>query len=295
MTFVQMPEQGSIQHLIGTAQHPTPGTFTEESLRLLVQPMYMQLREAHAVPDDVGAPNLGPAPDADDANMVNAWFAGVPGSTTFVAHDDTVQLQVADTAGGVRSRVLRCWHGKRGEGQGLGNAIAGEDAGVGRGEDEDEDEWPMEGEDVQHEEGWKGWAHDSEACDECMARARVARRLAEEERQRESERTMEVQRERTFADVGLGMEGEIDMDMDVDEEESDSDEEEDEEGSDAGSYDTELDEWDERQLDDVAMDGTPSPALPLAHDRRKLAAPKCDGVKEIYLFGEVRSLFSFFL
>ena len=257
-----------------------PEEFTEDSLEVMFDFIFVRFREAHAVVgvdhgDDLGAllgredRGDGMDGDGDDAeeggdNMNNAWFAGEPGSTMFRIREgeghgggDNVEITVTDEWGSPKRGVFPCWKRERigrVEGMGLGNDALGVDELA-----------------CGPEEGgwWTGHEHDMLDCDECLGRRRVQRQLDRERAKEEARLTGQNSRE---AEVQNDEENEWTNDSD---------------SSSVMSYDTSLDEWDPSYGFDIDLDGNEYPPLPPAHDRKKLAKGNCTGIKEIYLVGEV--------
>lgn len=279
-----------------------PEEFTEAGLGLVTQPIFARFREAHVVlggdyGDDVLSGTRCPTRAAeggdgddeeqnlDEDNMNNAWFEELMGSTEFQVQregaGEVVEVTVTDDAGRMRRGVFPCWSGRgplgTDEGMGLGNAAMDVDLG-----EEDDGEVRQYEKRRGEEEQWAGYAHDEMVCERCLARQRVARQL---ERERARERR---DYEHCFASVGLGMDGQ-DGDRDMADEEGDDDD--DDASSDTSSYDVSLDEWDPIYEATVDDDGNIYQALPRSHDRARLANGKCDGIKEIFLFGEVFRLY----
>jgi len=255
-----------------------PDVFTEESLEVMFDFIFVRFREAHAVVgvdhgDDLDALSGredrgdGIDDDGDDAeerddNMNNAWFAGEPGSTMFSIREgeghrsgDNVEIAVTDEWGRVKRGVFPCWKRERigrVEGMGLGNDALRVNELV-----------------CAPEEGrWTGHEHDELDCDECLARRRVQRQL-DRERAKEEARL-----------IGKNN-GEAEGQNDEDEWTDDSG------SSSVMSYDPSLDEWDPSYGSDTNPDGNEYPPSPPAHDRTKVARGNCAGIKEIYLVGKV--------
>ena len=254
-----------------------PDEFTEESLAVMFDFIFVKFREAHAVVgvnhgDDLGAllereeRGDGTDNDGDDAgetddNMNNAWFAGEPGSTMFNIREceghrggDNVEIAVTDEFGRVRRSVFPCWKRERigrVEG-GVGNDALGADGLISGSEESGQ---------------WTGHDHNELACNECLARRRIQQQLDRERAEEEA---------RLIGKNGREAEGQ----SDEDEWSSNSD-------SSIVSYDTSLDEWDPSYGFETDPDGNEYPPLPPAHDRTKLAKGNCTGIEAIYLIGEV--------
>jgi len=252
-------------------------------MRVVVQPFYIQLREAYDVAGTV-LTNIGAGSDDEDENMNNAWFDGVPRSTSCrfrqamegedvvgqVEDQEVLEIEVTDASGQGRKGVFPCWRRSLGnESLGLGNLAFSQ---VDRRVDDDEElrEYERARKGAEEEQNWVGYPHDPEGCPKCQGRLRVKRQLEREEaaeRERESR-----QRETLFASVGLAM----DQPMDEDENED---------SSSIHSYDTELDELEPLSEAYTTPDGVTYPALPRTHDRSKLAHGSCDGVRDVYVVG----------
>ena len=252
-------------------------------MRFIVQPFYIRLREAYDVAG-TDPTNLGAGGDDEDENMNNAWFDGVPGSTSFRVREamegegvfgqgedqEMVEIEVTDAAGRKRKGVFPCWRRSWGkERLGLGNPAFSQVDGREDGDGELR-EYEKERKGGEEEKNWKGFPHDPEGCPNCQARLRVKRQLEREEAaEREKERGIR-EREALFASVGLSMGQPMD---------------EDEDSSSVYSYDTELDELEPPAEAYTTPDGVTYPALPRTHDRSKLAHGSCDGVREVYVVG----------
>ena len=245
-------------------------------MRFVVQPFYIQLREAYDVAGTAST-DLGAGSDDEDENMNNAWFDGIPGSTSFRVRQamegedvvgqgedqEVLEIGVTDANGRERKGVFPCWQRSRGnESLGLGNPSFSPVDGRVDG-DEELHEYEKECKGGGEEENWKGYPHDLEGCPNCHARLRVKRQLEREE-------TAKRKREALFASVGLAMKQSMDDDDD---------------DSSVHSYDTQLDELEPFNEAYTTSSGVTYPALPRTHDRSKLAHGLCDGVREIYVVG----------
>jgi hypothetical protein len=265
-----MVEEGLTHFIMNHAAHPPAGVLTEDGPVIQQIPLFMRLREAHAVVGDPqpapltadgatmptggqGAPagvnNAGGGPTFDDG-MSNAWFAGNTGSVqVFDVGQDGCGISVG---GGAAARAS-----ERGKNVFVQAAGGRGGRGVYRC-------WPRGG---YEGEGWEGYVHDGATCEGCLAREAVAERARIQEAR---------EREKLFGSVGLGM----------DETPQDKKSEEDE----AGDADWDPVEETEEQIT-FGPEGQEivHPAQSRAHGRRKVLP--CNGIKEILLFGEVSILF----
>ena len=236
-----------------------------------------------------------------DDGMSNAWFPGASGSVSIRDFHDGLtsvdgsgkRVLVSIENGRRGSAVYRSWEGKKKRSSSGSGAPVGAAAST-QGQDVDEGE--------EEEKEWEGYPHPPHRCPTCMEREGLRAHLRREETEQERE-----ERERMFADVGLGLElgwstpradsvetsefGSPDgseLDLEDVEEEDDVDEEEEDRDSDESE-----EEWDAKKETQpvVDVDGHVYPPSPPAHDKRKLAMGKCDGIREILLFGDVRLCF----
>jgi hypothetical protein len=234
--------------------------------------------------------------------MSNAWFPGVTGSVHMQELNDGLsfadrssssakKVMVSVENGRLGRAVYRSWEGKKRPGSG---ATLGAAASTRGQEDEDEE--------------WGGYPHPPHRCPTCMEREDVRANLRREEM--ELENGEREARERLFAGVGLGLGSHMPpfespsasvneeeawpsgsrspvlSEFDLEDADGMEEEEEEEEDGDAGG------EWDmKRETQPVVVDGRVYSPAPPAHDKRKLAMGKCDGVREVLLFGEVRLSF----
>lgn len=274
-----------------------PRDFTPEATfgALMMRPLYARFTEAHRVTKrEDGDDEMGPLDgDEDEESMNNAWFEGTTGSTEFKIKDKyggsgadeerEVEVTVTDSRSRKRRAVFPCFTRKRRrmsrsedggeERQPMGLGI-GNDA-FGKGEKErayvlTDVEDPEEVE-VRYE-------HDASTCEECQGRERIARQLKKEK-----------EREKMFESVGLGLSSstsshhyhEPEDKMDVEEVPSSSTPSQDEYDSDQD------DDWEALIPTSTDEYGNVYEPIPRTHDRKKLAdKSRCDGVKEIFLFGE---------
>ena len=237
-----------------------------------------------------------------DDGMSNAWFPGVTGSVSIHDLRDTVSFGSGSSGDGKRvmvsiengrhgAAVYRPWEGKKRPDSGVPLGAAASTQG-----EDDEDK------------AWEGYAHPPHRCPTCMEREDLRASLRREETEQERE-----ERDRVFADVGLGLGSsmpspassqdesagassevgspiisELDLeDIDSAEEDEEEDGDVDVDGDGDGDGD---EEWDMKKETESMLGpgGRVHAASPPAHDKRKLAMGKCDGIREILLFGEVR-------
>ena len=283
----------ALQDLLMDRRFPGTEAFRGAGMNHSVQPFYVRFMEAHSIVGCDTPPPLSPTRDHGDlqntnrnsANMNNAWFDGVPGSTrlhvrrsypgevpqgrTSLGEDAAVQsegevleIEVTDVDGVRRTRkVFLC--GRHRESLLIGNDVT-------------------EGQEGREE--WKGYEHDEGQCTECQARARIRRKL-EREAQEERER-WEVDKEALFASIGLSLSTLKTQDRwGAEEDDTIS----------TTSYSTMLDELeppsssyasDEEGEGSSSVHKYPVKSIPRTHDRSLLANGACDGIREIFLVGE---------
>lgn len=252
-------------------------------MNLIVRPFYVNFREAHAVAGTFPPEyNVLGTQDAENVQMNNAWFTGIPGSTiTRVrkalegeGEGEVAEIETTDEAGRGCRRVFPCWKRPYVDSAadvtfGLGNAAFPQ---LDTSNDEEElEEYEKKSKREGKDHGsWKGYPHDAAACKGCQARLRVKRQLEREDfAERERERRFH---EELFASVGLGLDQEADEDEDA--------------SSSTDSYDTLLDELEPVSESFTSDDGITYPGLPRTLDRSKLAHGECNGIREIYLVGK---------
>jgi hypothetical protein len=223
-----------------------------------------------------------------DDGMSNAWFPGETGSVDMYESRDEARMgkrAIVSIEGGRRARAeYRFW-----------------DGGKNRSESPSSED--------KAEKEWTGYPHPPHRCPVCTTRENLRASLRSEEQELENDDR--EARERVFAGVGLGLGeppsspvatasgsgsgsnspalSELGLDEDGEEEGSEDTYEDDDRDPDT--------EWDPigETRSWFTANGHVYHASPPAHDKRKLAMDKCDGVREVLLFGEVSHRFVLFL
>jgi hypothetical protein len=289
--------------------HPGSDQFNETNMFVMTRPIFMRLKEIHGVYGDdvcdhdhqcsctssndtsgigVGGGGSGGAGNGGggvfDDGMSNAWFPGETGSVDMYESRDgdrNGKRAIVSIEGGRRARaVYRSYDGGRPESPSSSSSS-----------------------EEKVEEEWKGYPHPPHRCPICTRRENLRASLRREEQELENEER--DARERVFAGVGLGLSGPPSSPAStaagsgsVSDSPASSElelEEEEEEGMYADDDDRDPDtEWDPNgeTQNFFGPNGHMYPAAPSTHDKRKLATGRCDGVREVLLFGEVSCLFS---
>jgi hypothetical protein len=265
-----------------------------------------------------------------DDGMSNAWFPGPTGSVgvrdlsnyhSFGNETDAGErVQVTVENGRVASAVYRLWEGGGKRPPDAGNATAEASSSENQPHENEEGEGEGEGEGYPHpphqcpvcveQEGLRASLKREETEEEDEARERLfadvglglsgspgggsSRDEGDEEDEGEEEEELATRSAGSLSPALSGLDlGNTDTDSGspspsaVEDDDDDEEEDEEDEDSEAGVWDR-----NRETISAVGVDGRVFPAAPPAHDKRKLAMAKCDGVREVLLFGEVG--FTFF-
>lgn len=294
-----------MRHLVEHASYPQQQNFNEITLHLTHQPIFMRLKEHHAVSTNPHIPfpptnsqdlqNNDDLSEWSDLSMRNAWFPGVPGSVNFINHYFPPRDSPLYTSPGEPRNALVTVEGHSPAPGSVVHPPYPQEPNAWvyqtfnrRLDEQLRNEAESAGAEYQH--------HGHENCQMCREREELMKRgmeLDDEDHEAISEAYKEDWSaiERLFENVGLG--------RDQARQESEMDEDEDFEGEEDEDVDIE-DSGDQTDDEKEELDYIADPnsqaggnnARPVRRGTDRAKIEKCDGIRDIIFNGAVRKIYT---